>query len=383
MRAKYVVAVATIAIIAASTLLPGNAAQADELRDKQWHLSFLRVAAAHRITMGKGVTVGVVDSGVDPHRDLSKNLLRGTDLTPGEGDDGRVDSSGHGTEMAGLIAAHGRSNNDGVLGLAPMAKILPVKYSSELSNGNSRVIAQGIEWASAHGAQVINVSSAVGPSLALNKAIDVATANDALVVAGSGNRPDFVNFGYPAAMVGVLSVGAIDRSGKHAPFSISGPAMQICAPGVDIESTLPNDEYSIAWGTSGATAIVSGAAALVRAKYPNLSAQQVIHRLTATATDIGKPGRDDECGFGVLNVVKALTADVPLPANSDPGTGSAGPTAAPTADAAPSAGGDAPAPDGSAAGSNTPMVVGGAVAVIVLLGGLLALLAARRRRSNS
>lgn len=358
-------------------------AHADGIRAEQWHLRALRVAEAHRITDGKGTVVAVVDTGVDPHPDLKANLLPGTEVIPGKKGNGQLDLHGHGTSMAGLIAAQGAADRNGALGIAPAAKILPVKFQNAFDPNSGGTIAAGVQWAAAHGADVINISAATAPSLALQRAVKAAATADAVVVAATGNVRQDVVAAYPAAMPGVLSVGASNRSGKHAEFSVPGPNVQICAPGVDMLSTRLSGKYFVGWGTSESTAIVSGAAALVRAKYPNLSAQQVIHRLTATATDIGKPGRDDECGFGVLNVVKALTADVPLPANSDPGTGSAGPTAAPTADAAPSAGGDAPAPDGSAAGSNTPMVVGGAVAVIVLLGGLLALLAARRRRSNS
>jgi type VII secretion-associated serine protease mycosin len=355
--------------VAAVIALPASPAQADWVRDKQWYLDALKIPQAHSISKGSGVTVAVVDSGVDPHPDLRDNLVDGTEVSPGKTDDGRIDTEGHGTAMAGIIAAPGRSVSDGLLGIAPAAKILPVKTS----NAGSTLIGAGIDWAAEHGAKVINVSAAPGPSLALRNAISAAAKDDAVVVAGSGNKPDFVQFGFPAAMPGVLAVGATDRSGKHASFSVTGSPMQICAPGVDIETARLKGSYAVASGTSESTAIVSGAAALVRAKFPQLSAPEVIHRLTATATDIGKPGRDDECGFGLLNIVKALTADVPPRQPS--GAASAGsPTRTSSAP-------QAATPDTEPTGGTLPAVVGGVV-VVLLVGGAVAFLTIRRRKTS-
>jgi type VII secretion-associated serine protease mycosin len=355
--------------IAAVVALPASPAQADWVRDKQWYLEYLKIAQAHTLSKGTGVTVAVVDSGVNPHPDLRRNLLDGTDVSPGKANNGQIDSEGHGTAMAGIIAAPGRAASDGLLGIAPAAKILPVKTA----NAGSTLIGAGIEWAAQHGAKVINVSAAPGPSLALKNGISAAATNDAVVVAGSGNKPDFVQFGFPAAMPGVLAVGATDRSGKHASFSVTGSPTLICAPGVDIETARLKGSYAVASGTSESTAIVSGAAALVRAKFPQLSAQEVIHRLTATATDIGKPGRDDECGFGVLNIVKALTADVPA---SQPSAGASSTVPAATAEASPAA-----APDTEPVNSIVPVVIGGVV-VVLLVGGVVTFLAIRRRKTS-
>jgi subtilisin family serine protease len=174
-----------------------------------------------------------------------------------------------------------------------------------------------------------------------------------------------------------LAVGAIDRSGKHATFSTTGPETQICAPGADITAPEPTNKYVKIDGTSPATAIVSGAAALVRAKFPQLSAQEVIHRLTATATDVGKPGRDDECGFGILNIVKALTADVPPLQTSTTATPSATATnAAPAATTPPGA-----QPQTTPTSKTTVFVVLGVI-VVLGLGGLFAFLASRRRKTS-
>jgi type VII secretion-associated serine protease mycosin len=371
---------AAVAVITLSTtiILPIGPARADSVRNDEWHLVFLKVKQAQAITKGDGVVVGVVDSGVSPHRDLRGNLLKGTDLVSGGHGDGQVDQLGHGTEMAGLIAAHGKSATDGVLGIAPGAKILPIKEANPSNNGDSSTTGNGIKWAVEHGAKVVNVSSATTPSFGLQEGIAAAKGSDAVVVASAGNRPQVVTYGFPAAMPGVLAVGAVDRSGKHAALSVTGPATQICAPGVGIIAAEPTNKYVNIDGTSPATAIVSGAAALVRAKFPQLSAQEVIHRLTATATDIGKPGRDDECGYGVLNIVKALTADVPPLDGTTTATPSAGPSAGPTStpatDSASAPGNNKPA------GNNTPAIVGGVV-IVLLVAGLLAFLGIRRRRT--
>ncbi|GAB3800448.1 type VII secretion-associated serine protease mycosin [Micromonospora zhanjiangensis] len=298
-------------------------ALADATRDAQWHLKFLKVAEAHRITQGAGVTVAVIDTGVDAtHPDLIGSVLPGKDFSIRKADvpDGRTDTAGHGTAMAGLIAAHGHGNGAGALGIAPAAKILPVRYHSTIE-GMSQDTPAAIRWAVAQGAKVISMSFGGENEIELQEAILAARRADVVLVAATGNRPRDRQVGYPAAYDGVLAVGGVDRNGNHADISVTGPQTAISAPAVDTLSTDTRANggsgYSTETGTSGATAIVAGAAALVRAKYPTLSAPEVIHRLTATATDKGAPGRDPEYGYGVLNLVAALTADVPpIPAVS-------------------------------------------------------------------
>jgi type VII secretion-associated serine protease mycosin len=349
-------------------------ASADAVRDKQWYLKSLKIAQAHEITKGAGVTVAIVDTGAAKHSDYAKNLKPGRNFTSAGSSVGQSDTDGHGTAMTGLIVGHGRSADDGILGIAPEAKAVPVKVVGSDDNQLGPATNRGIAWAAQSGAKVINVSLSTGPSLGLKQAVESASTNDVVVVAGSGNRPAILQLGYPAAIPGVLAVGAVDRSGKHASFSVGGEAIQLCAPGVDMETTGRNGTYVVGRGTSDATAVVSGAVALVRARFPDLNAPEVIERLTSTATDIGLPGRDDECGFGVLNIVKALTADAP----SAGGTASA--TASPAPDGAPTTGAAQPSEPESQ--SNTVAIVaasvGGGVAV---LGALIALFLARRRRT--
>ena len=319
--------------------------------------------------------VAVIDSGVHPHPDLRRNLLNGTDEAVDSGGAGKTDDDGHGTRMAALIAAHGRSSDTGIEGIAPAAKILPIRVSKDGNGNDSTLIGKGIDSAIARQARVINISLSAGPAFELQKAVDSALDRDIVVVAGAGNTSSGAIIGYPAAMDGVLAVGATGRNGRHAPISIKNPKVQICAPGVDITSAQPKEKYSTATGTSDSTAIVSGAVALVRAEFPRLSAAEVVHRLTATADDIGPPGRDDECGFGRLNIVKALTAEVPPLGGAAttapvPATSTAAPSPAPSADVA--------APDGSSGGS--ALVWGGLVGLVVA-GGLGAILFLRRRRT--
>jgi type VII secretion-associated serine protease mycosin len=316
---------ALIAVLAALATLTIAAppALADATRDAQWHLKFLKVAEAHRITQGAGVTVAVIDTGVDAtHPDLAGSVPPGKDFAIRKADvpDGRTDIAGHGTAMAGLIAAHGHSDGAGALGIAPGAKILPVRDGST-NNSRSPDTPAAIRWAAAQGAKVISMSFATDNDTELQAAILAARRADVVVVAAAGNRPDDQQVAYPAAYDGVLAVGGVDRNGSHAAISVTGPQIAISAPAIAITTTTSRANggsgYQTSGGTSDATAIVAGAAALVRAKYPNLSAPEVIHRLTATATDKGAPGRDDEYGSGVLNLVAALTADVPpIPAAS-------------------------------------------------------------------
>jgi subtilisin family serine protease len=213
--------------------------------------------------------------------------------------------------MAGLIAAHGTPDNLGALGIAPRAKIIPIISSESDNYGEADDLATAIEYATSHQVDIISISSTGATSARLITAVENALAADIVVVAGVGNRPEAASIGYPASEDGVVAVAGTDSTGRHAEISITGSKIDLAAPAVDIYSTSYAGKYSKGTGTSAATAIVAGAAALIRSKYPDLPAQEVAHRLTATAIDKGPPGRDDEYGYGVIDLVAALTADVP------------------------------------------------------------------------
>ncbi|WP_442792116.1 type VII secretion-associated serine protease mycosin [Micromonospora sp. NBC_01796] len=359
----------------AIAVLPAAPAHADRIRDDQWHLRYLKVAEAHKLSQGAGVTVAVIDTGADPHPDLRDNLLPGTETFPGGTDDGREDVDSHGTGMAGLIAGHGKPGGNGALGVAPQAKVIPIRYVRHPGEPDSDNVAKGIEWATAKKVQIISISIGGGTSPREAAAIRAAIASDIVVIAGAGNIPQSYGIGFPASYEGVLAVGASDRDGNRAEVSVTGNKMGILAPGVDIYSTSLDGKYRKGTGTSDSTAIVAGAAALIRSRYPDLSAEEVVHRLTATAVDKGPPGHDDEYGDGVLDLMAALTADVPpLAASATP---SATATTSPSTTAAAE-----PLPDDAPRGMSTGTLLT-VFAVFLVLAILIALLVVRSHRRTA
>jgi type VII secretion-associated serine protease mycosin len=300
-------------LVVAVVILINAPVEADVVRDAQWHLDVLRMQQIHLQEQGEGIRVAIIDSGVDAsHPDLAGAVAPGVDFR--RAGDGRTDSSGHGTAMAGIVAARGRPGGVGVLGIAPKAVLIPVNAGGP---GNPEAEA-GIDWAVQHGAKVICLAFGSGGDTRLERAVERAIAADAVVVAAAGNRPTASRIQAPARYPGVLAVVGVDREGKHAEVSVTGPEAVLAAPAVEIVSTNAGGGYRTGTGTSDATAIVAGAVALVRSKYPQLKAPEVIHRLAATAIDKGKPGRDDEYGYGVIDLVAALTADVPPLGSSAP-----------------------------------------------------------------
>lgn len=370
---------AVTAICLAVIAIPAAPASADGVRDDQWHLVALDIADAHKITTGKGIAVGLIDTGVDAkHRDLRSAVLPGADKTPGSTGDGREDFDGHGTRMAGLIAGRGHSGGSGALGIAPGAEILPISISlNTLSDATATIAA--LDYAVRQGAKVINMSFTSPSSPQLQDAIRRARAADVVLVAGAGNKDQVGDGAFPALYKEVLSVGAVDRKGSIADVSVANEGVDIVAPGVDITTTSTTASgYSIATGTSDATAIVSGAAALIRAKYPDLSAADVIHRLTATARDAGPEGRDDSYGYGRLDLVKALTADVgPAPDDSAAPAASSGETA----QAAPPV--DSDGSDGVQLREIAPLILAVIAGLVVLAIGAVVLVVMIRRQRRT
>ncbi|MFI6072016.1 S8 family serine peptidase [Actinoplanes sp. NPDC051343] len=365
--------VLAVTLAAGVVALWGRPAFADSIRDKQWYLASLGVARAHHITEGAGVTVALIDSGVNAdHRDLRGAILLGTDVGSAAAGDGRKDTDGHGTEMAGIIVGRGHGSADGVLGIAPQAKILPISAPIGRFSGGG-FMTQAVDFAIAHHAGVINMSFGSMDDDALHAAIRKAQAADIVLVASSGNdeRP---GYDFPGRYPEVVAVGAFGRDGKIAPFSVTGSQVDLAAPGMDIVTTSNRsaDDYYQGQGTSEATAVVSGAAALLRAKFPDLSAAEIVHRLTATATDAGAKGRDDSYGYGRLNIVKALTADVaPLP------SAAAGRSAAVTS--APAVVAD----EGDLPAAKSPLLLVGIVVGLLVVVGLVAAVVVRGRQRRT
>ncbi len=259
--------------------------------------------------------VAVIDTGVNQdHQDLTGQVLPGADLSGGN-TDGRVDGDGHGTGMASLIAGHGHGAQAGVEGLAPKAKILPVKVGTQGDDSTPQpgAFADAIRYAVEHGAKVVNMSLGGRDfrfDSTLRKAVNYAMSKDVVLVAATGNTGTEKDVNYPAAFPGVVAVGAVDSKGAVWGKSTSGPETTLVAPGVDIyhATAKSSSGYGEGDGTSDATAYVSATAALIRSKYPNLSAGQVINRMIKSATPPGNGTvvPNNHYGYGTVSPAKAL-----------------------------------------------------------------------------
>lgn len=269
-----------------------------------WGVTHINAHKAHTANVtGSGVKVAVLDTGIDAsHPDL--NVKGGVSFVSGE-PSGLTDGNGHGTHVAGTVTA--LNNTAGVLGVAYNADLYAVKVLSASGSGSLSGIAQGIEWAIANDMDVINMSlGGSSGSTALKQACDNAYASGIVVVAAAGNsgtRGNQNTIGYPARYSSVIAVGAVDSSNNRASFSSVGAELEVMAPGVSILSTTPGNSYSSFNGTSMASPHVAGAAALIKAKYPSLSASQIRDRLKNTTTPLGAAFY---YGKGVINVEKAL-----------------------------------------------------------------------------
>jgi type VII secretion-associated serine protease mycosin len=281
----------------------------DTYRDQQWALDRLDAENAWQSSRGAGVVVGVVDSGVDgTHPDLVGQVLTGTDLVS-PGGNGWNDQNGHGTHVAGIVAALA-GNGIGVAGLAPGAKILPVRALDADGGGWDSDVAQGVIWAADHGATVINLSlGSPDASDADRSAIVYAIGKGAVVLAAAGNERTAGNpVEYPAAwrIPGLLAVAATTAADASASYSNSGSYVDVAAPGDLIVSTVPGGSYASMSGTSMATPYAAATAALVRAAAPSLTPAAVASALTASAADLEATGRDADTGAGLVDPVDAL-----------------------------------------------------------------------------
>ncbi|MEU7485846.1 type VII secretion-associated serine protease mycosin [Streptomyces sp. NPDC042319] len=321
---------ALLAALTATTVaaLATPPAHADGIRSQEWALDALHVDDAWRTTKGDGITVAVLDTGVDAtHPDLKGQVLPGKDLIGFGAARGDKTWAGHGTAMSGIIAGHGHGhdNADGVLGIAPEAKILPVRVILEDADPQrkkarterSNALADGIRWAADHGADVINLSlgddsNSAHPEPREDAAVQYALAKGIPVVASAGNggeHGDHVS--YPAAYPGVIAVTAVDRYGSRASFSTRRWYATVSAPGVDVVIANPDRKYYEGWGTSAASAYVSGAVALVRAAHPTLKPDRIKRLLTETAGDTPARGRNDDLGAGLVDPAAAIRKGAP------------------------------------------------------------------------
>ncbi|MEU6081221.1 type VII secretion-associated serine protease mycosin [Streptomyces sp. NPDC047108] len=306
-------------------LVPSAPAHADVIRAQEWALDALHVDDAWRTTKGDGITVAVLDTGVDDeHPDLEGQVLATKDLVGFGAGRGDRAWARHGTAMAGIIAGHGHGpgREDGVIGVAPEATILPVRVILEdgdparkkARGARAGALAEGIRWAADHGADVINLSlgddsKSAHPEPQEDAAVQYALSKGSVVVASAGNGgEDGDRVSYPAAYPGVIAVTAVDRYGSRAAFSTRRWYATVCAPGVDVVIADPDRRYYEGWGTSAAAAFVSGAVALVRSAHPDLSPVQIKKLLADTARNAPEGGRSDDRGAGLVDPAAAIKA---------------------------------------------------------------------------
>ncbi len=339
-------------------------ALADTVRNNEWWLSSLHVTQAWLSTKGTGVTVAVLDTGVDTTQpDLAGSVITGRDFTGSGRAAGGPFWGVNGTAVASLIAGHGHGtgHTDGIIGIAPEAKILSVRVTLEnndplLTNSTTvaalpMAIARGIRYAVRHGAQVIDLpldpaavaadnaaahggtSAVTGGSPAERAAVTFALSKGVVLVAPAGDGgagPDTIN--YPAAYPGVISVGAFNQGFAKAPFTSARPYVTLTGPGNGVIAASGPIAYAKLKSTTAASAVVAGVAALIRAQFPTMTPAQVESALTSSTAFHPKGGRRDGSGFGTVDAAAALGAAAKINASLSASTASA---AAPTPPAAP------------------------------------------------
>jgi putative cell wall-binding protein len=301
-------------VVAVEVEVPRHAAQIptppwnDTYRWAQWPLDRLTAEEAHaRVGAVNPVLVAVLDTGVDATLpDLSPVVVPGRDfITPGGGN-GYGDTAGHGTSVSAVLAAKA-DNNIGTAGYLQTARVMPVRVLNAEGAGTSTSSAQGIIAAADAGAKVINMSYSGGASDVEASAVAYARSKGVVLVASAGN--DKLNgnpVSYPAAYDGVIGVGATTLSDTIASFSNTGTYVDLVAPGQTIYIQRPGGGIYIGQGTSYAAPHVAAVAAQLLAAKPHLAADTVITALTATAEDLGAPGRDDVYGHGMVVPLGAL-----------------------------------------------------------------------------
>ncbi|MGE5290613.1 MAG: S8 family peptidase [Micromonosporaceae bacterium] len=306
------------------------AARADGVRDaQQWVLDAVWAPRAWAASEGEGVTVAVLDSGVNTAvSDLAGSVTTGPDFTHTDTAPGNPHWGEHGTWMASLIAGHGHDGGgSGILGIAPRAKILSLRvitdrddpayphYQHERPDEIQRSLASAIRYAVRQHAAVISMSIGYSaPSTVVRAALQYATDHGTVVVASSGNSGDssfarshsYAPYSFPADYPGVLAVGAAERNGARAVFSSDNLSVQVVAPGVDVPAQGRDGQYWQVSGTSPACALVAGVIALIKARYPNLPVALTDEAVVSSTRDRPAGGYDGSVGFGMVDAAAAL-----------------------------------------------------------------------------
>ncbi|MGN7798280.1 S8 family serine peptidase [Leifsonia sp. 22587] len=323
--ARLTASLAIVAVALAGAVVPATAAHADQVRDLEYWLNDYGFSQAWATTRGAGVTVAVIDTGVDGSvPDLAGAIVGGTDVSGvgsanGEKPLGDAESANHGTWVASLLAGRGTGPDSGVLGAAPEAGVLAVSVALGKALGpvgSDEQIAQAVHWAVDNGAKVINMSltrNTLDWPPSWDEAFQYAFAHDVVIVAAAGNRGSGTSeVGAPATIPGVLTVAGVDRAGRASfDASAQGITIGVSAPSEQLVGANPGGGY-VQWaGTSGAAPLVAGAVALVRAAHPELNAADVIERIIRTARPAGGAVPSPIYGYGLLDAAAAVTATVP------------------------------------------------------------------------
>jgi subtilisin family serine protease len=306
MRTALLSVVAALLVVAGPGAA-GASAAGDPLRNAQWALDAIHLnsAAPASSAKGAGALVAVIDSGVDAsHPDLAGRVVAGPDIVDGDNDPS--DPTGHGTHIAGIIAA-ASGNGIGGAGVAPAARILAIRVLGTDDNGTAANVAAGINAAVDAGANIINLSlnwSQASQALApVTAAMQRAADAGILLVVAAGNDAQG-RCEEPVLPQHALCVGSLSNNLKLSPFSSYGQGLGLVAPGDDLMSTWNNNTYHSMSGTSQAAAMTSGVAALLVGL--GLHGDQITQRLLATARDIGTPGLDSRTGAGLLDADRAV-----------------------------------------------------------------------------
>ncbi|BDZ49633.1 type VII secretion-associated serine protease [Frondihabitans sucicola] len=309
-----------LSILLVPNLLSADSARAESLRDREYWLNDYGIRQAWSTTEGQGVTVAVIDTGVDGTvPELQGVVSGGTDFSGTGASNGQKpidEDSSHGTLVGSLIAGRGTGPTSGMIGVAPKANLLSISvgFGSKAVDPDGQ-IAKAVVWAVDHGAKVINMSltrNTLDWPASWDKAFLYAMQHGVVVVAAAGNRGSGTDeVGAPATMPGVLTVAGVDQS-KNASFDASsqGITIGVAAPSEGLVGVAPGGDYLLWSGTSGATPIVAGVAALVIAAHPGISADDVIQRIVSTATPKGSPSPGPIYGHGLVDAEAAVTADV-------------------------------------------------------------------------